>query len=79
MNSAIENLENGLRSTWPQFIQQSFFFASGDINVRAIAHDKIATLALDVPVNFLEVDQVGIMYPEKRVFFEHFFHFFEGA
>ena len=78
MNSVTENLESGLRSTGPQFIQQSFFFASGNINVRAVAHDKIATFALYVPVNFQEVDQVGIVYPEKRVFFEYFFYFFEG-
>ena len=65
-----------LDSVGAQLIQQHLFFAAGNVNDGAVGHHKIATLSFDVFVNFIYVNQVGIMHTEKRVFFQHFFYLF---
>src|SRR5215203_1074549 len=54
-----------------------FFAAAGDVDVRAIAHHKVATFAFYILGYFVEVCHVGMMHAGKGVFFQEFLYFFE--
>ena len=75
---------NKFGKTWSvfaglKFFHQHFLTAAAYINGGFIAHDEVPAFTFDVFVYLVQVNHVGMMYAEKRIFLQHFFYFFKSA